>query len=299
MPRFTLALDASQINEYLTCPRMWHYRYNRNLVRAGRKTKALDKGTIIHQLADLYYNLRSMDPSKPHLTHCSSVIELLKAQKIKLSLTKEELEFLAMRFFQYAVRYSNGDIKPKTKHGVPAVEMGFSKILRDTPDYLYVVEGRIDLIGSYAGVEMFMDHKTQAQAKDLYQFCPQFLTYAWATELNRGMINYIGLQAEMTEKTFRRQLINFPKWKVHEWERTMINVFDEIRIDLETEKWLETSPYAMNQHACGGAFNSSPCMFTQLCETANENLKESIIKQNYEIRIWKPWELETSGEEAA
>lgn len=297
MSRFVLALDASQISEYLNCPRSWHFRYNLNLVRAGRKTKALDKGTIIHQLCDFYYNLRAMAPAESHLKHCTAVIELLKTQKTNLSLTKEEMQFLQMRFFQYAVRYSNGDIRPKTKSGVPAVELGFSKVLLSTPEKLYVVEGRIDMIGTYAGVEMFMDHKTQAQAKDIYKFCPQFLTYSWATGLLRGMINYIGLQAEMSDKTFRRELITFPAWKIKEWEAKMLQVFHDIETDLSTPDWLETSPYAMDQHACGGAFNSSPCMFTQLCETGDLRMREQMKKQNYEIKVWRPWEFQNNDNE--
>ena len=290
MGRFTLALDASKINEYLTCPRMWYWRYYRNLVYSGRKTKALDKGTLIHCFADMYYNFRALDPTVNPMSHVNAVLGAIKATQKEMRLEKEEFEFLKMRFLQYGMRYMQNDIRPSVKKGKPAVELGFSKVLKETPDVLYVVEGRIDLIGTYAGVELFMDHKTQAQAKDLYQFIPQFKTYAWATGLNRGMINYIGLQAEVNDKTFRRQLVTFPSWMIANWEKKMISVFDAIRIDLESgEEWFETSPYSMNDHACGGSFNSAPCMFTRLCETHDRGIRESIIKQNYEIRIWQPW----------
>lgn len=291
MSRFTLALDASQISQYLECPRSWYFRYYKHLSRAGQKRAALDKGSLVHQLCDLYYNLRAMNRSVPSMTHGTAVINLIKGWKNTFNLSKEDTEFLCMRFFQYAATYMANDFVPVSKNGLPAVELGFSKVLYEDENVLYVVEGRIDLIADYGGVRVFVDHKTQAQAKTLYQYCPQFLTYAWATGLDRGMINYFGLQKEMTKDTFRRQLIFFPKWKIKEWERRMLAVFNSIRANLEKSDFLPYNPEAMNQHACGGAFNSSPCMFTQLCETSSTEMRRSIETQNYEIRIWKPWEI--------
>lgn len=291
MSRFVLALDASQISQYLHCPRSWYFRYHKGLTRAGLKRTALDKGSLVHQLCDLYYNLRAMNPGVPAMVHGTAVINLIKNWKNTFNLSKEDTEFLCMRFFQYVATYMAHDFIPVTKSGLPSVELGFSKVLHEDENVLYVVEGRIDLIADFGGFRHFVDHKTQGQAKALYQYCPQFLTYAWATGLQRGMINYFGLQKEMTKDTFRRQAIFFPAWKLKEWERKMVAVFDSIRIDLENPDFLPFNAATMNQQSCGGAFNSAPCMFTQLCETASSAMRQSMEAQNYVIQFWKPWEV--------
>jgi hypothetical protein len=226
-----------------------------------------------------------MNPKVDQFVHANACIDLFKKLKVNFNLSKEEIVFICSRFLQYVTSTYGSDYRPVVKNGIPAVELGFSKLLYEDDNYLFVVEGRIDMLAIINGETIFVDHKTQGKVQELYKFSPQFLTYAWATGLSKGIINYIGLQDTLVDKSFRRQLISFPKWKINEWKKKMMTIFSSISSTI-----LYGSGFERNENSCQGKFGW-PCQFTMLCETENINIQQGLKEQFYEIKIWKPWEL--------
>ena len=192
------------------------------------------------------------------------------------------------RFGQYIFRWAatGNDFKPLVNKGKAAVEVGFSVILYEDSEYLFIIEGRLDLITEVNEVTFWVDHKSQERFATLYRFKPQFMTYALATKLP-GIINYIGLQKELQNNSLRRtELITFPKWRLDAWETYLIsNVFIPLAKTLALNKGFQS-----NYESCGGSFDSYPCQFTEICECGSEEMKEQVKKFKYvEIERWKPW----------
>jgi len=192
---------------------------------------------------------------------------------------------------------AKGDFVPLVnKNGVPAVELGFSKILFENESRIYIVEGRIDLISKFEDKLFFTDHKTQGTKKDLYGFKTQFLTYAWATGLSDGLINYVGTTKEPNKDTFRRQHINFPKHMIDLWKDQMTGIFNDIYYqthELSEKAPIENSDRAFGRRltSCAGAFESNPCQYIPICTSQTLEMKQSIKKFNFvESKIWRPWE---------
>lgn len=302
--QFIIALDASQLDTYLKCPRMWYWLYYESLRLSGMKQEAADKGTIVHTLLDHYYTMRALDPKYSRDLHATAAIEMLNKSKIveSMGFDKSVGDHIAARFAQYIWRYRNNDLVPLVINGTPGVELGFSKILYEDKNVIFVVEGRIDLISYFGnsqdGRKCFVDHKSQSKHTELYEYKIQFKTYAWATGFSYGIINYFGLQQEFKEdKTLRQTIISFPKLMIDEWEDEMKRIFWEI-YQLVRDSEFIISPdtnycvFPKNLHSCAGAFDANPCMFRYLDETYNHDMMMSIKNFKYEkVKPWTPWEI--------
>jgi hypothetical protein len=80
---------------------------------------------------------------------------------------------------------------------------------------------------------------------------------------------------------FRRQPIRFTDYILSEWEKTMLAIFDRrAKGDIRKE-----------MGNCSGAYQSSPCMFTRICEIESPELREAVKQSNFvkADKIWRPW----------
>ena len=76
--KLTLALDSTQIVSYLNCPQQWSFLFNESIRKADLKTKALDQGSIMHNLFDIYYTLRALNPEENYQKHATATVEMFK-----------------------------------------------------------------------------------------------------------------------------------------------------------------------------------------------------------------------------
>lgn len=288
-----ITLDSSQIKQYLTCPESFNLMYNQDLRKSYFWSQDYaDRGTLFHSLCDLFYTFRALNPNEDRIAQLNVVVKLFKENRLfdQFDLPKDQELTIIQRFTQYVMRYFGSDFNVLMKNNVPAVEVGFSEILYEDEEVIYILEGRIDLLVKVEGLgNVFVDHKTRERNDgDLYGWKPQFLCYALATKFNYGMYNYIGTAKGYDEKeTFKRQLVHIPQWKIEEWHRFIIaNVYNKIyaikRFDITS--WLK------NFNSCSGAWEKKPCQFTQICETHKTEQKE-LIKATYfeKVKKWSPW----------
>lgn len=311
--KFILTLDSSQIAEYLNCPYAWYLRYRQHLVRVSTRSipilgevvedaSALEKGIVFHELLATLYKCAAQ--GVPALVKAMELGTLLVkmgpcaiSNSLKeINLTKEERQFLAERLAAYVIRYTNSDFVPKITEQSVGVEIGFSKLLYEDDCIMFIVEGRIDLLSEIQGEPCFVDHKWQDAARRLYDYRPQFLTYAWATGFKYGVYNYVRGGKEVGANTFERKLVHIPKWMVRRWEKKMYEVFTTIYhlLSYEGSRFEESRFQSMsNLGSCAGAYDSSPCQFTQICETQKPALVTAIKEMYYKEERWTPWELQS------
>jgi hypothetical protein len=280
--RFSLALDSTQISALLTCPRQWKYAYRDSIVHRYQKTEAIDWGSIFHALIEFYYNALK-DGYKWDEAQCDT-LKVLDGicKEVKTILSKEDKKFIEQRFIYWVQRWTatNQELK------ILEVEKGFSIPILDNENFFFVLEGRIDMIGeNKQGIKMWMDHKTQDSARDLYDHSIQFLNYSYATGLSYGIIDYITWAQTINDKTFRRQLLHYSPEKLRQWKSRLLTYF------YKATNLIISNHYEKNESQCGGKFNS-PCEFTQLCEETSEHVRQGLIQINYmEREKWLPWHL--------
>jgi hypothetical protein len=303
--KYILTLDASQIKHFDGfCNLAWAYRYRENLQLSDQKTAAMDSGTLIHLLLEYYYN--SLATSKDlWFSQNDAVSKFRQEAPWKKSNTIFEdtyIEFLLKRFFQYVAYWEGRELKPFLVNNIPATELGFSKILYEDSETIFVVEGKIDLVNiiqenSEERILAITDHKSQEREAHYYNFRPQMLTYAWAARdlgVQYGIINYFGLQkAYIDKKTFRRDTMRIPSFMLERWEQYMMQVFLKImKLDQAAPDIPSEIKYEKRLTSCAGAFETHPCVYTQLCECSSKEQIENIKNFKFhKIEKWQPWKI--------
>jgi hypothetical protein len=286
--KIILSADNSQISQFLTCPKSWYLKYINHLGKRGSNVAALDKGTVVHALLDVFYKCRGLgmnvnDSLNTTFKTFDRQMELGKLPEIK----NEDTKLIKGRFSLYVTYYLSKDFKPLVINNIPQVEVGFSIPLVDTPTHLFAIEGKIDLITTQ---EMFVDHKSQERKYDHYQFDTQFLTYAMASGLKLGMVNYFGLQKEFKEgTTFRRMSLCFSHSHLDRWKERLHSLFLQMVGELNNiEEGFEPST---NEKSCSGSWGY-PCEFHTICEATDSRIQKMIQISQYEERPrWEPWTI--------
>jgi hypothetical protein len=236
--------------------------------------------------------MRGLNPKAQAMEHGLAAIQMFKQGKFveKAGFEKEFLLFVIDRFNQYQFRYLQGDFIPLVKGGKPSVEIGFSTVIYEDDKYVFILEGRIDLLGLYKEFKVFIDHKTQSRDSRLYDWKVQFLCYALATGLNRGVVNYFGLQKGYEDgKTLRHQLFYIPDWKKEEFKQYIIS---------EVYFPIAQGIFKPNFNSCAGPDEKRPCAFSMICN-AQHNETKQLIKQTFYhvVPAWTPWNEDESEDE--
>lgn len=287
--RITLTLNSSQLAEYIRCPRRWFYGspLGKNIEIKDRDVKAMSRGTFIHGLLERYYT-KIWEGDSWVSAQAYATSKLAEVKKL-VELPVEDYTFLFNRFVQYCVRYSDDKIRIGTieRNGAKnaAVEVGFSFPLLDNSDYLFVIEGRIDMIVQQSGVDVIWDHKIQTQRKEIYGRSVQLSNYTLATEISRGMHNYVRLAQTPNGDTFERKVHFFGPLVKERWRKYILGKFFEIA-SLQNEPRQELG-------ACEGE-HWHPCMYIPLCEQTDDLITVSKIAIEYQIK--KPYRSWTEKE---
>lgn len=326
MNKKTLIVDSSQIQAFLECPQYWAYSYRHNLTpKVSEPKEAMIKGTFGHKLLELYYKADKSLPLVERLstattfpfdeeTNCEcghakkshSVIELKQENKqseylSKCSLCSGTPSYLHQfknapyplsqplrlqiidRFRSYALVYQHNDIRP---HSPDTVEVGFSELIYEDSEHLFVLEGKIDLLGKLNNESLIMDHKFQERSHTLYKKSVQFRNYSLVTGTKLMIINYIRM-AKSAEKPFERALVTFTANEHEWWRKELIKIYKSMLSHLESGFTLDTSH---NWAHCKGQWGR-PCEFTELCEErSNQQLIHIKMKNMYTKKEeWRPW----------
>jgi hypothetical protein len=314
MSQQIVILDSTQIDAYDTCPSLWLYGYHESLEQGEGETKdAMAMGTLGHLWMENYYHQRALGKTVTESTENAFAI-CLRADDLDkdpqdagaFPLDPERRKIVLERCNQYWMTYSNNDFIPSCREEyaitidpltslpidstkkVPLVEKGFSYELFNSPEYLFILEGRIDLIapmGNSNGLG-FIDHKFQLRERNLYPKSIQFKNYALATGLNLGIINYVRLHKEVSNKTFKRDIIAFNSQEIRAWRGELIDIYINVAKNLKGDHKYD---FPRRRSQCSGKFGYA-CQFTHICEEPNREVGEMIKIQSYKKKKeWKPW----------
>ena len=322
MGKYTLVLDSSQISSFLECQQLWYYKYVKLYIPSYLETESDDKslamnaGTYGHKLLDIYYQERSKGETlneaaarafsyNPDTDTCEcgcsaashkylEAFKITECQRCKKCLQFRPKPFrldqgtrmaVQNRLREYFFTYQNNDFKVEDPK---QVEVGFSEVIYEDSDNLFVLEGRIDLLATLQGLECVVDHKFQMRKHQLYPKSVQFRNYALISKKLLFIVNYIRLAKTVDKETLSRVLVNFTGPELLAWKKKLIDIFFRIR----RAKELGDSGGQPEQNfgACPGRFNYA-CNFTQLCEEPQEEVKLLKESQLYVINPnpWRPW----------
>lgn len=330
MNKFTLILDSSQIDTYFSCPEKWNLSQYKKLVPVSfpqEDQEAMNAGTYGHKLLDIYY--RAKASSTPPLTlnsiiekcfaydpdtdtcecgcaadlhhelilrgtkeeviqECTRCHTCLKFRPRPLALSTENRILVQNAFRNYVFKYQVNDFEIEHEG---QVEIGFSEAIYEDVENLFVLEGRIDLLPKWQGLECVVDHKFQMKTHWLYPNSIQFKNYALIAKKTMFVINYVRLVKNMTQYTLYRDVINFGVPQLLSWKDKLKGIYFDIK------KQIQSGAFERHWDACKGYKQTydkdkpNYCWFGQLCEEPDPLIQQRKEQQLYTIKkeIWRPW----------
>ncbi len=294
MPRQVLIADSTKITAFLECPEYYNLKHNQCLGTDTEVDEPIMAGTFGHKLLDLYYSNLHLGIEK------ASEAALAFEPPAEFNLSKELVSLIRERFNLYWMTYSRNDIKPLTKRvhqitflvdyqdesrsgmypkdtypNIALVEQGFSYSLLDTKEYLFVLEGKVDLIGEVS--------KFQFRKRDLYNKSIQFRNYSLALDISMAVINYIRLHKAVEKDTLKRDLISFSPQERRKWKEELTETF------IKMARAKKQRFYERNRSSCPGQFGYK-CEYTPICDEIDPLVQVAIKENKYKkIEEWKPW----------
>ena len=329
-------MSSSSIEDFLECNTRWWFHWQRNIEPVEqRENVPMQMGQYGHKLLEILYKERAagnyngalqkafdfdVDANTCRCTHskekhnshvpglddpiekyCTSIgCKCLDFSPVEFPLSAPDRAFVRQRVEEYT--FVEGVTIPELRAESPDhVEVGFSENIYEDDERLYILEGRIDLIGQIASncPEGWADHKFQARERDLYLKSIQFRNYSMVTKLGLGVVNYIRFAKKIEkDKTFKRSIISFSRLEMESWKENLIQIFNRVEnslspmVDLGVKdaQWYSRADTLRNRGACSGRFGYK-CEYTQLCEESHTPQLIQLIEQSsYKVKPpWRSW----------
>lgn len=320
MAKHTLVLDSSQISSFLECKQYWNLRYQKKLILSAaahaQSSQPMNAGTYGHKLLDLYYRNRvnnisfnesiarafAYDPdtdtcvcgcgleshkflTQLNVTECQRCKKCLKFTAKPFDLDKSTRIAVMNRLREYFAVYQMNDFQPLSEQHI---EVGFSEPVYEDKENLFVLEGRIDIVGKLQGLTAIIDHKFQMRKHDLYRKSIQFRNYCLIAKIPMMIINYIRLSKTVDATTLVREPVSFNAQEMLHWREKLISIFFQIK-EAQLRAGADGT-FEQNFSSCPGRFNYE-CAYTQLCEEPNKDILKLKTNQLYTINPnpWRPW----------
>jgi hypothetical protein len=159
-----------------------------------------------------------------------------------------------------------------------AVEKGFSKVLYEDDENLFVYEGRPDLIAlDGTGKRLAVDHKTRGTSHNIYEHNNQVFGYLWAGQATTFVYNYLTLTKV---PKFDRAPFEFTAAQIESWVANTIGWYRQMKRDIQSQDFLKS-------FNCQGKYGV--CDFALVCEQPKENVKLHILQSNFKKRNYRSW----------
>lgn len=271
--KFTLSLNSHQLSDFQRCECNYMYSHLLQLEPLADKP-AFKKGSLIGRWLNLYYyNVSRQKLSVKRVL--ANPLLWTRRFSVALNISESEAFYLYRVLTQYAQYYKGETWIPR------GVEVGFSKVLFEDSDNLFIYEGRVDLMVDLTQrplgqpPDQIVDHKTQSQNYSIYEFNNQVIGYLWATGAHTFVYNYLTLTKE---PKFHRAAYEFRPDQIEDWRLRTVKWFHRLRECLEKKEFLESLQ-------CETKFGR--CNFSTICEQPREAVKLHVIHSNYKIK--KPY----------
>lgn len=284
MAKRVVILDSSQLEQFDNCPQRWQYSSNEHLRRLNEdgtpkefeESEAMAAGTYGHKLLEVYHKARA---NGHNMTTAIDMFMAVNPPE-NTPLKKELADTVRERTKLYCYTFIQNEIIPfSSEH----VEVGFSVPLYEDNDKLYILEGRIDLMGTVSGVPCVVDHKYQLRRHELYLKSIQFRNYTLASNYTMLLVNYIRLAKNIDNYTIKRESVGFSALEMINWKNRLIGMYDKVYNSLESGQ------FDQRISSCPGKFGQE-CQFTPLCEEIDEKFREHKKKTLYTIgQPFRPW----------
>lgn len=270
MSKKILRLDSHGLANYKRCPQLFSYSQVLR-IEPRKENKSFDRGTVIAEALQDYYTIKI----EGRMVVKEDLRLIIEQRIINSQLSEEDKELIASRFLYYHRNYNHESWIPV------ATEKGFSILLYEDNEYIFIYEGRPDLVIKLSNTDgslAVVDNKSQQREGTLYPYNDQALGYCFSLRTNVFIYNYFGLQTTGDpRKWFHRSSIKFSPEILEDWRQTTIKWFKQIAETLEFKKsWLCETKYGV-------------CAFHDLCEQTEGWIIADKIRREFKTNTHVAW----------
>ncbi len=280
MSKLTIIADSTALALYDECPMKWNLEVKEGLepILHGINEPML-MGEYGHSLLQIKYKMQAQGYNLQNAIEAAAAYDP-DSQVKPFALSRDRRAEVFNRFREYCYTYINNDFVANSPE---SVEVGFSEPIFESSDRLYVLEGRLDLKGTFAGLHCIVDHKFQMRMRELHRKMIQFKNYAMINKMNMLIINYIRLTKKVDTTTFVRDVASFTPAAHEVWHRRLIGIYNRM-----AESLLHDS-YEQRWSSCSGKFGYG-CNFSDICEQWDHSVIDNLKKTQFQKKEeWKPW----------
>jgi hypothetical protein len=292
MSRLTLTLNSHALTDFQTCAQRYWFTQEESLVQLATH-KPFETGTAIH---NAIRHMNRAQIRRPGLTANQKLTCGLRAlsrtkwwKSMPLMETKESGNaptqlFHMTKLTQYAAWRAQ-----KSWLRVLGAEVGFSKVLYEDRDVMFVYEGTIDDISEFTDdgrtYRCWVDYKTEGRETKHFTERNQFLGYSWALGTNYGFIISYGLQKEKAEPFRYESVYHGPKL-LEQWKNDTIRTFREIINKVPFGR----TEFRRNRSACDSG-HFGVCPYLRLCDNNWESsaIRRGIRRAGFQVREHRSW----------
>lgn len=287
MKKTIITLNSSQIKQFVTCPMAWNLRSAQSLgLHSEGRKPALDWGTLTHYVLEHFYRGRFEGNGLIEATEAMKFRDKRIPKDDELSIAQiwdlypEKQEKLRERYMQYCMSKAMepNHWKPKSSDHV---EVGFTTVIYEDDQFIFVLEGRIDLLIATILGDTVIDHKTQSRLEFLSLTKLQFPVYCLGAQCPNIIVNYVMLTDKFDKYTFRTDGTTYSKAQL-DWYREWLvkEVFWKVA------KWQIEKKLG----SCSGTYDSQECMYKSYCWEPSEEMAERILRHKYvTIKTRRSW----------
>jgi len=268
MSKIVITLNSHALSDFQQCEHRYLCSSLISLEPLVSK-KAFDEGTLIHRWLRLFY-YHKMRKFQGHV----SVLRMKALVNASLwqSVAFKNGKIPGVRAFElfralskYSHEYKNENWK------TIGTEVGFSIVLYEDDNYIFVYEGKIDWLG-YSGAEkLVVDHKSRSGKYQIYEFNNQCIGYLLATGATKFVYNFITLT---NIPTFERVAHSFTEAQIEDWKKDTIQWYFRVARSLESKQYLKS-------RQCSGKYGV--CEFHSICETPKLEQQLFIVKSQFKV----------------
>ena len=282
--RYIVKIDASLYTQS-ACPRRMWYMGGRGLRYDGKSHK-MEYGTAFHKALQEYYT--TFNTTKA----VAVAVEHYAQPDIHIPDNDfRDIGHLIATLHQYFTEYEVIDgLRPVMDDDGPLLEQRFAIPYFTDGNLLDVVLcGTVDMIGTFNGINVIVDHKTTALMQvekylDSYQNSPQMMFYSmiykqlFPNEERGVVINGIFLSRTGKNKFQRSTIITFPNHVLNEFAAHLHNVITDFANGLYAVIADGKDPekeFLPNFNCCQTKFGE--CSFSPVCTTPRQDDRETLV----------------------
>lgn len=267
--KFILRVNSHSLTQFQEC-RMKFAFNNLMQIRSTEEKHVFLRGKEIGRILNLlHYRIRKYNPQtieERHKVLAPVVNPIHLMRRFGKNFSYDETNIFIRAIGKYLKSYNWDDWRPI------GIETGFSKVIHEDDENLFIYEGRPDMIVLQTKENLLTigDNKTQSQKYHIYPHNNQVYGYLWGIGARYFFYNYLHL---IKDPEVRREAFTFNDGQIEAWKT------DTIKWMFKMKEAIQEDDFPLCRYSCQDKYGL--CEYVKICEFPKPEMKQWIIRSEF------------------